>query len=416
MTFYSDSNVSTKYLDPKIFTPNARCTFDLDQSEAAYLPNLRLTFIGAVSDANIAYNDLVGALALIKNIRLMDGKTVLCSMHEAQFYTGFKNVNKPNEVNQSSASYQDCSGLGFTVNGSTNAIERMASQFKANTATGTTDSATLDLRHLLPMLNSVSHLPTAVFQNLNIQIEFDAVAGNQVLNGDANTISTLRPVLACDVINNPVVVANLNKGLKNATWLEVEHDFFIIPQSANDGGPDDQLLEQSTNVQINGFNNKHLERILIVKEIGDAALEQSGGSTSGFGKFSSQCCYKQKLQFRVNGRNVLPRNGIVGNNERLAHIVDAFGECSAYISSNQYGMNASLELADGRKLMGQLDYMGMYIGEDISNLQINYSRTGLEDNTAKRPTTQTLNAHVYGEVRKSLIVGGPGQGYVIRYM
>ena len=416
MTFYSDSNVSTKYLDPKIFTPNARCTFELDQSESAYLPNLRLTFIGAVSDAEVAYNDLVGALALIKNIRLMDGKTVLCSMHEAQFYTGFKNVNKPNEVNQSSASYQDCSGLGFTVNGSTNAIERMASQFKANTTAATTDSATLDLRHLLPMLNSVSHLPTAVFQNLNIQIEFDAVAGNQVINGNANTLSTLRPVLACDVINNPAVVDNLNKGLKNATWLEVEHDFFIIPQSANDGGPNDQLLEQNVNVQINGFNNKHLERILIVKEIGDASLEQSGGNTSGFGKFSSQCCYKQKLQFRVNGRNVLPREGIVGNNERLAHIVDAFGECSAYISSNQYGVNAPLELADGVNLMGQLDYMGMYIGEDISNLQINYSRTGLQDTTPKRPTTQTLNAHVYGEVRKSLIVGGPGQGYVIRYM
>ena len=416
MTFYSDSNVSTKYLDPKIFTPNARCTFELDQSESAYLPNLRLTFIGAVSDAEVAYNDLVGALALIKNIRLMDGKTVLCSMHEAQFYTGFKNVNKPNEVNQSSASYQDCSGLGFTVNGSTNAIERMASQFKANTTAATTDSATLDLRHLLPMLNSVSHLPTAVFQNLNIQIEFDAVTGNQVVNSDADNLFTLRPVLACDVINNPVVVANLNKGLKNATWLEVEHDFFIIPQSANDGGALDQLIEQNVNVQINGFNNKHLERILIVKEIGDASLEQSGGNTSGFGKFSSQCCYKQKLQFRVNGRNVLPREGIVGNNERLAHIVDAFGECSAYISSNQYGVNAPLELADGVNLMGQLDYMGMYIGEDISNLQINYSRTGLEDTTPKRATTQTLNAHVYGEVRKSLIVGGAGQGYVIRYM
>ena len=169
MSFYSDANVSTKYLDPKIYTPNARCTFDLDQSESAYLPNLRLTFIGASSAGAVKYNDLVGALSLIKNIRLMDGKTILCSMEEAQFYNGFKNVNKPNEVNQSSASYQDCSGLGFTINGTKNAIERMASQFEANVI-GTTDSATLDLRHILPMLNSVSHLPTAVFDNLNLPI------------------------------------------------------------------------------------------------------------------------------------------------------------------------------------------------------------------------------------------------------
>ena len=415
MSFYSDANVSTKYLDPKIYTPNARCTFDLDQSEAAYLPNLRLTFLGVSSAGAVKYNDLVGALALIKNIRLMDGKTVLCSMEEAQFYNGFKNVNKSNEVNQSSASYQDCSGLGFTVNGTKNAIERMASQFEANVI-GTTDSATLDLREILPMLNSVSHLPTAVFDNLNLQIEFDSVVGNQVLNSTIAAIDTLRPVLACDVINNPVVVDNLNKGLKNATWLEWEHDFFVIPQSTGNGAAGDQLKEQQTNVQINGFNNKHLERILLVKEIGDASKEVAANATKGFGKFSSQACYKQKVQFRVNGRNLLPREGIVGNNERLAHIVDSFGECSAYISSNQYGVDAALELTDGRNLMGQLDYIGMYIGEDISNLQINYSRVGLEDTTNKRPTTDQLNAHVYGEVRKSLIVGGPGQGYVIRYM
>lgn len=416
MTFYSDANVSTKYLDPHIYTENARCTFQLDQSEAAYLPNLRLTFLGVVSSGEIAYNELVGALGLIRNIRLLDGKTVLCSLNEAQFYSGFKNVNHPNEVNQSAESYQDCSGLGFTVNGQTNAIQKMASQFKANTAIGTTNSATLDLRHLLPMLNSVSHLPTAVFENLNLQIEFDAVTDNQVLNDKTITMSTLRPVLACDVINNPVVVDNLNKQLKNASWLEIEHDFFVIPQSVNDGGANDQSLEQPVNVQLNGFNNKHLDRILIVKEIADASKEQSGNNTRGFGKFSSQCCYLQKLQFRVNGRNVLPREGIVGNNERLAHIVDAFGECSAYISSNQYGMDATLELADGRNLMGQLDYMGMYIGEDISNLQINYSRVGLNDTTGKRPTTDALNAHVYGEVRKQLIVGGPGQGYSISYL
>ena len=416
MTFYSDSNVSTKYLDPKIYTENARCTFSLDQSEATYLPNLRLTFLGVVTSGVVNYNDLVGALGLIKNIRLMDGKTVLCALHEAQYYTGFKNVNQSNEVNQSSASFQECTGLGFTVDGSKNAIKRMAEQFAADTSTTLTNSATLDLRHLLPMLNSVSHLPTAVFENLNLQIEFDASTGNQILNDASITFNTLRPVLACDVINNPVVVDNLNKQLKNASWLETEHDFFIIPQAPGNGDGTSQLVEQPVNVQINGYNNKHLERILLVKEIGDASKVQAGNDTIGFGKFSSQCCYKQKLQFRVNGRNVLPREGIVGNNERLAHIVDAFGECSAYISSNQYGMNAALEVDGGRNLMGQLDYMGMYIGEDISNLQINYSRVGLEDTTPLRPTTDQLNCHVYGEVRKSLIVGGPGQGYVIRYM
>ena len=59
MTFYSDSNVSTKYLDPKIYTPNARATFELDASEAAYLPNLRLTFLGVVASGAIGSKTVV---------------------------------------------------------------------------------------------------------------------------------------------------------------------------------------------------------------------------------------------------------------------------------------------------------------------------------------------------------------------
>ena len=415
MTFYSDSNVSTKYLDPTIYTENARCTFQLDQSESAYLPNLRLLFLGAVSSAPGEYNGLVGALSLIRNISLLDGKTVLCSLNESQFYQGFVNQNKTNERNQSVGSFQDCSKLGHTVNGVSNAIQRMARNLGPDTATNTTNSATLDLRHILPMLNSVSHLPTAVFENLNLQIEFDATQGNQVLSDATLTFNTLRPVLACDVIDNPVVVDKLNAQLTSASWLEVEHDFFVIPQSVNNGGVNDQLLLQPTNVQLNGFNNKYLERLVMVKEIANPALELAGGVTQGFGKFSSQCCFRQKVQLRVNGSNLFPRNGIVGNNERLAHVVDTFGDCANYIGSNQYGTDPATVLFNGRQFLGQLDYIGAYVGQQISNLQINYERTGLQDATAKRPTTDSLNVHVYGEVRKAIKIGPQGQ-YRITYL
>ena len=415
MTFYSDSNVSTKYLDPTIYTENARCTFQLDQTESAYLPNLRLLFLGVVGSAPGEYNGLVGALSLIRNISLLDGKTVLCSLNEAQFYQGFVNQNKSNERNQSVASFQDCSKLGHTVNGGTNVIQRINTNLGSNTAINTTNSATLDLRHILPMLNSVSHLPTAVFENLNLQIEFDATQGNQVLSDATQTFNTLRPVLACDVIDNPVVVDKLNSQLTSASWLEVEHDFFVIPQSVNNGGVNDQLLLQPVNVQLNGFNNKYLERLVMVKEIANPALEVNANITQGFGKFSSQCCFRQKVQLRVNGSNLFPRNGIVGNNERLAHVVDTFGDCANYIGSNQYGTDPATVLFNGRQFLGQLDYIGAYVGQQISNLQINYERTGLQDATTKRPTTDALNVHVYGEVRKAIKIGPQGQ-YRITYL
>ena len=52
MAFYSDNNVKTRYLDPRIYVPGTRATFELDASEAAYLPNLRLGFLGGTCAVN----------------------------------------------------------------------------------------------------------------------------------------------------------------------------------------------------------------------------------------------------------------------------------------------------------------------------------------------------------------------------
>ncbi len=87
---------------------------------------------------------------------------------------------------------------------------------------------------------------------------------------------------------------------------------------------------------------------------------------------------------------------------------------SEYFIENQYGGDNSLELTDARNLLGNLDYFGTYIGEYISDLQLIYERTGLQDATVKRPTTATLTSHVYGEVRKILTLQKGGM-YRISY-
>ena len=411
MTMYSDSNVSTKYIDPQIYTPNARTTFQLDASEAAYLPNMRLINLGVNSPTGAnQYNGITGALGLIKNIRLMDGKTVLCSANEAQFYTAFRNINTSNERNQSVMSQQQCTTLGLTVDGANNKITRMARVLGTAVLLKDTDSGSIELSTILPMLSAVSHLPTAVFTNLNLQIEY--YTGTQVIDDTTIAVDTIRPILVVDVIDNPVIVDNLNARLKSASWLEVEHDLFIIPAAADTAAADNGVV-QNVNVQLNGFNNKRVERLLITKEASPLNVE-AAAQVKGFGIFGSQSCFRQKLQFRVNGRNLLPREGIVGNNERLAHIVDHYGDCSAYIGSNQYGTDPTPVLSDGLNLLGMVDFMGTYIGEYINNLQIRYQRTGLQDNATRRSTTQALTAHVYGEVRKMIQVGGP-TGYRISY-
>ena len=422
MSFYSDENVKTRYLDPRVYVPavngSGRVTYELDASEAAYLPNMRLTNIGVTTDSVGGYNKQLGALSVIRNIRLLDGKVVLSQVNDFRFYRGFVNVNKPNSVCEAVTSYLECSALGFTTNGQTRKVDREAEVRNADinppdNAANATSLAWLDLREVFPMLNAVSHLPTSVFQNLRLEVELDTTQTNQIVLNAAHSITSVRPILCVDVLENPNVVDKLNASLQGASWLEVEHDQFQIPQSKNNGGAGDQLLVQNVNVKLNGFNNKHLERLLMVKAIAPS-LEASGGIVKGLGMYSSQACFRQEIQYRVNGRNILPALDTKGNNRRLAQIVDTFGNCASYIGSNQYGGDNSAELNDARNLLGQLDYMGCYIGEYINDLQIVYQRTGLQDATLKRPTTDVLTVHCYGETRKVLQLQPNGQ-YRIAY-
>lgn len=414
MSYYSDDSARTTYIDPKIYVPNVRASWELDSNEAAYLPDLRITFLGGESDGVTSYNTLLGAIACCKNWRLMDGKTELCSQNVAQFIQGFRNLNRPNAQNEAVNSNLLCNGLGFSILGSNNKITRVAKVLDIATA-GNTNSAFFHLSEVFPMLNSVTHLPTSIFENLRVEVEFDsAVASN--INDTTKTFNTLRPVLVADVLEDPKIVDMMNRNFRAASWLEREHDQFVIPQSANNGGANDQQLVQSVNVKINGFNNKRVERLLMVKELSDKSLFLAGGTVvTGFGHFASQANFNQKFQVRLNGRNILPRQGIVGNNERLAHVVDTYGECTSYLGANQYGKKDNVNfMANGDKLGGQADYIALYLGDYVQDLQINYSREGLQDATAFRPTTQTQIAHIYCECRKQITIANDGT-YNITY-
>ena len=424
MSFYSDENVGTQYIDPKSFiagthlTGSGRVNFELDGTAMAYLPNMRLLNVGVSSNGAHLYNRLVGAYSIIRNIRLLDGKTELSACNVCDIIQGFKNVNRSNSHSETVDSKLSQNSLGWEVQGDVRKIARIEKVRGATALEASSYKGWLDLRDIFPMLNSVTHLPTAVFKNLNIQIEYAGALDRQILTDVTAHITTARPLLAVDILQNPKIVARLNGQLKSARWLELEHDQFNIPQSVNDGGANDQLLIQSVNPKINAFNNKHVERILISKEYQNPLKALNGNNQIGFGRYQSPTCFRQQVNFRVNGRNIFPRNGITGNNERLAYLVDAWGDCIAYPSSNQYGINNIANvLVDGADYSGQLDYIGGYIGEYVNDLVINYQRTGLQQGggaNAARPTTDALVAHVYAEVAKQLIVN-PDLSYTIEY-
>jgi len=423
MAFYSDGNVQTMYIDPRTYISathlqgNGRITFELDGNSLAYLPNMRMLNVGVTSNGAHFYNKLVGAYSLIKNIRLLDGKTELSALTEVGIYQGFLNANSKNAKSECVDSMLNRNSLGWSVLGSDRRIGRVQKTETATALPATTALGWLDLRNVFPILNSVSHMPTAVFKNLNIEIEYDVGLGRQILHDDRAHVSTQRPILAVDVLMNPKIVNRLNSGMKSARWLEVEHDFFIIPQSTHNGGQADQGIRQNVDVKLNGFNRKHVERFMFSKEYQNTAKTIANNNQIGFGRYGSPACFKQNVQFRINGRNILPGQGLTGNNQRLAYLVDTYGDFVSYPGSNQYALASQNIMRDGLTYVGNLDYIGCYFGEYIDDLQINYSRVGLQHGGgANDPnaTTDALNAHVFAEVAKQLIINSDGS-YVVEY-
>ena len=414
MTTYSDNKLKTKYLDPRVYVPNLRAAFDLDLSEAAYMPNMKLGFVGVtLASGAHAYNRLLGAAAIIRNIRLMDGKQVLSQLNEAQFYKGFLNQKRHNSEAEAYSSNQEKNSIGLSISGETNTVARIAPvAFAAinplGSAANETTAATLDLMEYFPLLKKMhdqdAHLPTSVFKNLRVVIEYNTNKTNQIVYDTTNELTSLRPILIVDALTDPVMVNEMNKNLQPIAWSEVEHDQFIIPQAAT--LDDSDGVNQALTVKLNGFNNKTVNELLIVKELSNASLLVDGSNNIvGFGKWASQSCYDQVVQFRVNGRNILPRQGLTGDNERLATVVDTYGEIAAYPGSNYYQTkNADSIMRNGLALSGQADYIGIYLGKQISDLQVNYNRTHVKDGVAgARATNATLIGHVYAAVEKQLV-------------
>ena len=114
---YNQSTISTEYHDPTIYVENSRAVFELDASKEGYLPNMRLLNLGINQETGITgqYNRLLGALAMIKSIRLMDGRTELSALRQPREYMAFMAQLRTNSDNKSSASWEKRNQLGLEI-------------------------------------------------------------------------------------------------------------------------------------------------------------------------------------------------------------------------------------------------------------------------------------------------------------
>ena len=375
MSYYSGGEVKAKVIDPVNDITNLRSEFRLD-SIPCFLTRMRLINIGLTGthSVNNDYNLLTGSYGIIRNIRLLDGATELSSLRECSRYLGFKNSMFKNSENQSIYKLLSNSRSGYMVEGATNqqgfAIDNNTSISPNSTDT---NKGHLDLRYVLPLLGSLTSLNNVVFKKLRLVIEYDTSSFKT--RGSTFTNNSVRPSLVIDeVVDEGVANSEIENFPKNTNWLEIENDSFIVPEIPDSSLQGSDHQKQQVTNKVNGYNNKNLQRLVVLKNDTNVNNLYDGSNVIiGVGNEGSLAQYKEKINYVVNGRNVMVGNGAETDAQRSAMLVDSWDDLNVISGSNRIGTDFEDDSKHSQEL-SQRDYDGVYIGSDIKDLQINFER------------------------------------------
>ena len=418
MNKFSTGITKTEYIDPITYIQNQRCRFELDGSKVAYLPNMRLLDLGCSSNVATPYSRGLGVVSLIKNIRLLDARTELSALRTVAPYMFFKSSNHTNSENKSVKSWLQRNNMGHETRATDANQAHIYPSGEAGATAADSKSGIIRLDEMLPFLKDVGVLPTSVFKNLVLEIEFNADPLNQILLKTDSEINTLRPVLAVDYIDNQNAVEPLTANLmeNGVRWLEVETDNGSMPAVDVSGYGAAEKVNSTVNINSLAFLDKNVERVLITKQLLDKAQTLNGVNVLAYGIASSVSNLEQALQIRLNGRNILPGfKGVKGDNARLGLMCDTWGSMDMMPGTNFYQWDQSPSLLAEGKSSGQQDFFGMLLGAKVANLQIQIERETNADTSVTRPTNSAQTVNIYGEVHKALTIR-PDGSYRIQYV
>jgi len=403
--------------------------FRLDKDQV-YLPNLRVQ-IGFSTDTVTSAHRLLGFESCIKNIRLLDGAVELDSLRFANRYLSFHNQLGQNQQKLCVSSPLSGGSIGYLLNG-TDKVDHITSTSATPTAESDVLCAILDLRRVFPVLNSIDHLDTSVFKQLKIQIEYESNSARLGLADSTKVATISRPVLIADMVVNPEVASKMrSSSQKSIIWDVIEHDQMTVGANTTaDGLADTASHKQSVTSVINGFDNKFVGRMVVMKCYNDPAVGYIANAQVGYGAYNSPLYPNESLNIRKNGQFIFPGvDGIANNGIRQHMLWQAWGDMVLVPYSSNYGVGrdnfdaASVNtsgvpgLSTGLKqshLIGQSSYYGFSVEDRCNQLNFTFSRLGFKDTQTNNPYNVAADLHIFGECRKQINFNG-GQ-YNISYM
>lgn len=411
MSVYN-ANIATRQFDPVYDKSNFRSEFRLP-SDGVYLSNLRLADYGLAT----ASATLPGTGAFcIKSIQLYDGNQLLDQVLEASLVKNFDAYNNSNDENASVENVLSRNAMGYMAAGnvSKNAAgdgvdpDDIRVQVFSDSAAGNR-KAWLSLKNFLPFLGASLYVPTTVFKNLRLVVNWKSGEDlKNVIRDTTQVVNTFEDsILIADEMVAEEAVKKATSAYKGVVYRAIEHDSVHVDAI---NPPADGTLEQQNRYLVNGFNNKSVGRLRVTQTPLQQNTWRPATTNLGFGNQGSVAQWATEYQFRVNGSNKLARNGVDRRNQRLAMLTDTFGICNMPSFLNfTYIPDMTPILPEPQ---GELDYTGLHIDDKVSELVVEMKRTGVAGNDR---LNQALRLNLFGEVTKALAMNKDGT-YTISYL
>jgi hypothetical protein len=417
MSYYT-SGIHSRTINPMSNSTNFRTEFKFPSSEGElYMTDVRLCNIGATGSAgshNI--NSMCGLSSLIRNISLFDGNVCLDQVLNQDIYSSFKNgYNSTNNdsIDKNHQLFKNNLGMVTIGNNDGNVSSQMNLVNLVDNVLTTVEGTPknwISLRSILAFLEESMYLPTKIFKDLRLVVEYSSNLVNIMPNTQPASISTLSPFLQVNQLINPQAQQMVMKSYNGVIYRPVEHSVVFIPSVTPTVGLPN--LAQNLTFTINSFNGKTLNRLLMVKQPLRTTVSNK------YGRLCSESMFQESTQIVVNGANLLPGNGLVTENQARAMLYDLYGDCVDIVGAG-WLPDAGNAVNDAANVLGKRDYRAVMVENYIENFQLVFGRQG--QHNAGGPAQNTfqsngaVNLHLFGEINKVLAVNPDGT-YSIRYV
>ena len=414
MSYYTQG-IHNKQINPTTNSTNFRTEFRLNDPSTIYLTDMRLCNVGFSTESTPkSINELNGVNSVIKNLTLYDGNVVLDQVLNYQLYSGFKCYNKTNDDALSTNHFLKKNNLGFITQGQVDGTtdEQLINIYDpvlTSTNSDTTSTAWISLKDYLPLLDESLYLPTQIYKDLRLVIEYNTNQDDLMPNS-ADSITTTPPFLIVNELTNQDAMMNILKQYNGVVFRPLEHSRVTVPvlnPTAANPNP-----AQDVTFTLTSFNNKTLQRLLMIKT-------PVSTSSDAYGQLGSISQHKEETQVNINGANLLPQNGLTTRNEAKAMLYDLWGDCVDLCGAS-WLPDATNAVANADDVLGQLDYRSVMVENFVQDFQVQFKRqgqykTGTSDANQKfQQYNQALQLNMFGEVNKVVVVN-PDNTYLIRY-